>query len=196
MPFLLNASPDKNALRRLARQRRRALTDAQRALAQRHIAESLCDHVDRNGWQRIAAYAAVASELDLSAFFSVARDLELALPAIGVDGAMTFRAWRPGEALIPGAFAIPQPSDLSPTRDPRGFDAVLLPLLGFDRRGVRLGSGAGYYDRCFAFRRETVAPRLIGVAFSAQRFDALPADPWDVRLDAVVTENGWLDCAR
>ena len=194
MPFPLDARPDKNALRHLARQRRRSLTAAQRSQAQQRVADCLATHIQTNAWQHIAAYFAVASELDLAPLFAVLPDIQLALPAIDGAGVMGFRVWRPGEPLQPGPFNIAQPAASAPPHDPRGFDVVLLPLLGFDRRGVRLGSGAGYYDRSFAFRHTAATPRLVGVGFAVQQFDALPADPWDVRLDAVVSEDGWLDC--
>lgn len=192
MPFLLDASPDKTALRTLARQRRRALAVTQRIQAQAEVASILQQRIARHGWRRIAGYAAVASELDLSPLYAQL-DVELALPAIDDAGLMQFRRWQPGEPLVPGPFAIAQPDRLAVVIEPHAFDAVLLPLLGFDGRGVRLGSGAGYYDRCFAFRCRQAGPVLIGVAFAVQQFDALPVDPWDVRLDAVVSERGWQD---
>lgn len=195
MPFLLNASSDKNVLRRLARQRRRGLDCALRTLACQRVADHLAQRIADHGWRRIAAYLAVASELDLAPLFDRLPGVELALPVIDDDGVMHFRLWQPGDDLVAGPYAIPQPAAHAAEIRPATLDAVLLPLLGFDRRGVRLGSGAGYYDRCFAFRQSARAPVLIGVAFAAQEFDVLPADAWDVRLDAVVTEQGWLDCS-
>ena len=81
---------------------------------------------------------------------------------------------------------------------PRRLDLVLLPLVGFDARGVRLGAGGGYYDRAFAFRRwrrAWHAPRLIGIAYSFQQVDTLTPAAHDVLLAAVVTEKGMLRCA-
>ncbi|HNQ04676.1 MAG TPA: 5-formyltetrahydrofolate cyclo-ligase [Thiobacillaceae bacterium] len=72
---------------------------------------------------------------------------------------------------------------------------VFMPLLGFDRRGHRIGMGGGYYDASLAFRTRRMAwhgPRLIGVAFSAQEIGWLPNDAWDVPLDGVLTERGLL----
>jgi len=78
------------------------------------------------------------------------------------------------------------------TRDARALDIVLMPLLAFDRRGNRLGMGGGFYDRSLAFRlarRHWQRPRLIGVAHALQEHPALPRQPWDVPLDAIVTER-------
>ncbi len=70
---------------------------------------------------------------------------------------------------------------------------MLLPLLGFDRRGGRLGMGGGYYDRAFAFRRDRPAPpRLVGIGFACQELPDLAAESWDVALDAVATEAAYL----
>lgn len=68
-----------------------------------------------------------------------------------------------------------------------------MPLLGFDRQGYRMGMGGGYYDSSLAFlarRRHWRRPKLIGLAFEAQARDRLPTDPWDIPLDAVITERG------
>ena len=188
---------DKTALRRRARVLRRALPADDRRRAEYAIAGHLRERALRADWRRVAAYAASASEADLAPWFdTVGGDVRLALPAIDADGVLAFRDWRPGDPLVPGPFSISQPVAAAQPLDPALFDVVLLPLLGFDARGVRLGSGAGYYDRAFAFRRrQAPPPRLVGVAFEAQRFERLPRDPWDVALDAVVTEAGWFNAA-
>lgn len=159
------------------------------------IAKSLETRAEHEGWRRVAAYAGMASEVRLDPWFDrIGSDIVLCLPAIDSQGAMTFRRWSPGEALVTGPFSIEQPRPTAASVELSEQDAVLLPLLGFDRAGTRLGSGAGYYDRAFAFRRAgDRAPRLIGIAFAAQEFDTLPREPWDVPLDAVVTEQGWID---
>jgi 5-formyltetrahydrofolate cyclo-ligase len=67
--------------------------------------------------------------------------------------------------------------------------------VAFSATGDRLGMGGGYYDRSFAFRLQSSAPpRLVGVGYGFQRHDGLRAEPWDVPLDAVVTEDGLLAC--
>ena len=72
------------------------------------------------------------------------------------------------------------------------LDLVLVPLVGFDGAGNRLGMGGGFYDRSFAFlgQRRWRRPRLVGVAFDLQRVDRLPRRAWDVPLDAVASERG------
>ncbi len=69
---------------------------------------------------------------------------------------------------------------------------ILVPILAFDRRGYRLGYGGGYYDRTIAALRETKAALTVGLAFSGQVRDDLPAGPHDIRLDWIVTESAAL----
>ena len=79
----------------------------------------------------------------------------------------------------------------------RWLDVVFLPLVGFDRSGVRLGSGGGFYDRALAFRQlRSVwrAPRLIGLAYAFQELASIGAAAHDVLMDAVVTEEGVIRC--
>lgn len=74
------------------------------------------------------------------------------------------------------------------------LERIFVPLLGFDRRGFRMGMGGGYYDASLAYmlrRKRWYRPKLIGVAFAAQGVDDLPVDPWDIPLDAVLTEQGY-----
>jgi len=75
------------------------------------------------------------------------------------------------------------------------LDIALVPLVAFDDYGRRLGMGGGYYDRTFAYLRHREhwrRPKLIGVAFEFQRVAELPAQPWDVPLDGIITEKGLL----
>ena len=69
---------------------------------------------------------------------------------------------------------------------------IVLPLVGFDSAGQRLGMGGGWYDRSLAFRRDHASPPpwLVGTGFAVQQVDALRAEPWDVSLDAICTESG------
>jgi len=75
------------------------------------------------------------------------------------------------------------------------LETLFMPLLGFDTIGWRIGMGGGYYDASLGGllrRRFLKKPRLIGVAFSAQRVDRIPNDPWDIPLDGILTESGYI----
>jgi 5-formyltetrahydrofolate cyclo-ligase len=102
--------------------------------------------------------------------------------------------WRQGPATEPSPWGVQQPA-----ADAEAFapDVVLVPVVLADRRGVRIGHGKGHYDRALAHLRES--GRLvftIGLAWEPQVIDQpIPAEPWDIRLDAVATPGEWIRCA-
>lgn len=109
----------------------------------------------------------------------------LALPVVAQRARpMLFRPWRPGIAMIPGVWNIPVPAE----GDPVFPDVLLIPLVGVDAGGYRLGHGGGYYDRTLA----AMAPRplAIGVGFEISRVPTIHPQPHDIRMDIVVTEQG------
>ncbi|MFA6327833.1 MAG: phosphoribosylglycinamide formyltransferase [Candidatus Micrarchaeia archaeon] len=93
--------------------------------------------------------------------------------------------------LSPGAFGIPEPQALPERRvQPSEVDLAVVPGVCFDRRGFRIGYGMGYYDKLL----KEVPGRKIGLAYSFQVMDSVPAEIHDVAMDAVLTENGELEC--
>lgn len=137
----------------------------------------------------VAAYVALGSEADPAALLRAASDAgcTTALPHVtGKASPMRFLAWSPGDLLVDGPFGLRQPAATAAEVAP---DLILVPLLAFDDALNRLGQGAGHYDRALSLRPNAIA---IGVAWSVQQVDALPADPWDAPLDAVLTERSWI----
>lgn len=136
----------------------------------------------------VASYTPIGSEADPRHLDAAARaaGCHLALPHV-VDRAtpLRFLAWDAATPLAAGPFGLANPPADAPEVAP---DIILTPLLGFDAALNRIGQGAGHYDRAFA--AHPAAWRL-GVAWSVQRVDALPTDPWDVPLHALVTETDW-----
>jgi 5-formyltetrahydrofolate cyclo-ligase len=112
---------------------------------------------------------------------------------------MNFLPFEPRLATATNFFGITEPTG-GPARRllPLQFDTIVVPLLGFDRRGTRLGMGAGYYDRTLRRRIDPARgfrrPRLIGVAYACQELPFIDAASWDVPLDYVVTETQILRC--
>jgi len=137
----------------------------------------------------VATYSPIGSEADPSQLAAAAaeRGCRLALPHV-VDRASPIRffAWEFGAALVHGPFGLRQPEMQADETVP---DVILTPLVGFDARLNRLGQGAAHYDRAFA--RYPDAWR-VGVAWSVQQVPAIPADIWDVPLNAVITEEGMM----
>jgi 5-formyltetrahydrofolate cyclo-ligase len=119
------------------------------------------------------------------------------LPMLQQDRTLRFAPWHVGDAVAVNRYGIPEPAFPTSTLDPRALDVVLLPLLGYTRDGDRLGTGGGWYDRSFAFRRNAPAPPLlIGVGFACQQIDASIEQRWDVPLDAIATEREVIVCTR
>lgn len=146
--------------------------------------------------QRVAGYWAVRGELSLHRLLAPlhARGQRYHLPVLVDDCTLRFAPWKSGDPVTPNRYGIPEPAVRAnpPPLAPEQVQLVLVPLLAFDRSGNRLGSGAGYYDRSFAFLREGERPReplLVGIAYAFQEVDALPCEAWDVALDFICTER-------
>lgn len=137
----------------------------------------------------LAGYIATGSEADPSALLREAHALgcSLALPHVTSRAApMQFLRWQLADELVAGPFGLSQPAE---TAEPCKPDVALVPLVAFDARLMRLGQGAGHYDRALSLLDDVVA---IGLAWSVQMAPALPCDPWDIPLDAVLTEQSWI----
>ena len=111
---------------------------------------------------------------------------------IAQEEPLVFRAWAPGDALVPGAWDIPVPVDSAPEVLP---DVLLVPMLAFDRKGFRLGYGGGFYDRTLEKLRELKKVVAIGVAYHAQMVGEVPVGIHDAPLDYVMTEQETFACA-
>jgi 5-formyltetrahydrofolate cyclo-ligase len=184
----------RHALRREARALRRALPAAERHATSLAIAR----HLAATGWLRpglrLAAYAALPEEVDVSACMRLAlqRGCDLWLPRIESARAARMVFAPASTALRLNAFGIPEPATHE-RLGARWMQLLLVPLVAFDDRGARLGMGGGYYDRALAWRHWRTTwpgPRLVGIAHSSQRVGRIAALSHDVRLDAVITEQG------
>jgi 5-formyltetrahydrofolate cyclo-ligase len=182
---------DKSAMRRDFRQKRGdyviSLSLQDKALsfsAMPSPLKSLFSH-----HKTVAGYIPIGSEANPMSLLSIARaaGCNIALPhVISKLAPMRFLVWQDGEELHPGPFGLQQPNDTNVVMTP---DIVLVPLLAFDRQLNRLGQGAGHYDRALSILEDVVA---IGVAWSVQETNTVPADPWDIPLSAILTEKEWI----
>jgi 5-formyltetrahydrofolate cyclo-ligase len=183
----------KSELRDRALRQRDATDPEHRAAASAAIAERVAPLVVALAPRVLTAYVAMRSEVDPAAIVAGAHDRGIAvgLPAVLPGGGLVFRRYEPGHVLLPGGFGTMIPVEAAPVLDP---DVIIMPLVGFDRHGTRIGYGKGHYDRAVtAIRARGRDPALIGVAFSAQEVDTIPHEPHDIRLDAIVTENETLE---
>ena len=184
--------PDRVQLRRDLRSRRRALPAAQRIAAADTLANQLLALPFLPDSGHVAGYWALDGAIALNSWqVRLPRSLVYCLPVLHTDNSLRFAPWRPGEALVSNRFGIPEP-DVDPAEalPAQALSLVVMPLVGFDARGHRLGMGGGWYDRSFAFRNAAVPPPwLVGVGFDAQRVPHLYQEAWDVIPDALCTET-------
>ncbi|MFY0692136.1 MAG: 5-formyltetrahydrofolate cyclo-ligase [Paracoccaceae bacterium] len=152
------------------------------------VVERLLEVLLPHRGKRIAGYMPIRTEVDpLPVMAAMAAFGPVCVPVIqGPDQPLKFRQWTPGCKTEPGAFGAPVPSAgnwIEP-------EVLIVPLLAFDDNGIRLGYGGGFYDRSLEGLRALGEVVTFGCAYAAQRTQALPAEPTDQPLDAIVTEDG------
>lgn len=153
--------------------------------------------------KKIACYLPFRNEFDTNALIESIWQSQKScyLPVLTLENTLIFVRYQFGDALIHNRYNILEPKKREHQIPAKDLDIVLTPLIAFDEHGTRLGTGGGYYDRTFAFlkdqsdvnlkpaQRETL--KLIGLAFAEQKSTVLlPQDPWDISLQAVLTEEG------
>lgn len=181
-------------IKRWRRERRKELIARRQAIPQdqrRRLQPLILDLVERHFPELANAvlgfYWPFRGEIGLHPLVRrlVARGARAALPVVVEKGRpLEFWAWRPGDRLERGVWDIRVPAErqvVQPT-------ALLVPLVGFDARGYRLGYGGGYYDRTLA--AADPRPRAIGIGYELSRLPTIHPQPHDLPMDAVVTEAG------
>lgn len=180
--------------------RRNTLSTAERIAAAQNVVNSLEQLPEFLTDAQIAGYWAVSGELPLAGIIAGlrARGQHYLLPAISAQRMLRFAPWQIDTVMEINRFGIPEPVCANNQWvEPNALDVVLVPLLGFDRLGNRLGFGGGYYDYSFSFLRERdepLRPLLVGVGYGVQELPKIDSAPWDVRLDYVATERELIDC--
>jgi 5-formyltetrahydrofolate cyclo-ligase len=186
-------------LRRQLRQARRQLSPTRQRLAARELYRQLAQHPVFRRARHIAFYLPNDGEIDPRPLMLEAqrRGKATYLPVLNAwpRTRMVFQRIMPNERLRPNRFGIAEPA-FRPNRQRRiwTLDLVLMPLVGFDEHGGRLGMGGGFYDRSLAYRgrrKNGHKPTLLGLAHECQKVDRLPLEPWDVSLQATVTDQSW-----
>ncbi len=156
------------------------------ARGQGQAAELLADLLAAYRGRALAGYMAMRTEIDPTAAMA-AHQGTVGVPVIlGPGQALRFREWSPGCAMVEGEFGARIPAEGAWVEP----EVVIVPLVGFDARGYRLGYGGGFYDRTLAGLRARHPVLAVGFAFAAQELPEVPIDQFDQRLDVIVTEEG------
>ena len=184
---------ERRQLRQRVRAARRDMHPKARTTADRAIVSHILNLPEFRSARRIALFLAFDGEPSMHDVIAAAaaRGKRVYAPVL-TDAVMHFAELDTAAALATNFFGILEPR-VGRAIDARELDLVLTPLVAFDDRGVRVGVGRGYYDRCFRFllnRRHWRHPKLLGVAYELQRAPRLVRQPWDVLLAGVVTEAG------
>ena len=185
------AAQEKEQVRQAAFKRRKALLADDRQLWSRMMTENFLQHIELPpAGSVISAYAPVNNEIDVVPLLTelIKKGYRCTVPyVVESEYRLAFLEWTPQTVMQRGIYDIPQP-------DPNEAEELvpnmlIVPMLAFDEQCHRMGYGSGQFDRTFASLQKIHPFRAIGVAFEAQKFDAVPVDHHDYTLDMVVTEN-------
>lgn len=186
-------------LRRMLRKARRALTPSEQRQAAHGLYRQLAQHPLFRRAKHISLYLPTDGEIDPRLLLRAAqrRGKATYLPVLSAwpRTKMVFQRVRPGDKLLPNRFRILEPRvNARRQRKVWALDLVLLPLVGFDDVGGRLGMGGGFYDRSLAYlarRPSWRKPTLLGLAHECQKVERLAQASWDVPLTGTVTDKQW-----
>jgi 5-formyltetrahydrofolate cyclo-ligase len=197
--MVVDAVAQRRGFRQQLAARRRALPAAARLTAAQGLRRMLEQLPEYFTDSHVAGYWAVDGELPLNLAIPplATRGQQFLLPVLQPNRQLLFATWQTGEPVEPNRYGIPEPVAPTASYAPAEIKLVLVPLLGFDRRGNRIGYGSGYYDRSFAFlqsRNRPSEPLLVGVAYAFQELPHIEPEAWDVQLDFVATEHELIDC--
>lgn len=186
-------------LRRMLCKARRALTPSEQRQAAHGLYRQLAQHPLFRRAKHISLYLPTDGEIDPRLLLRAAqrRGKATYLPVLSAwpRTKMVFQRVRPGDKLLPNRFRILEPRvNARRQRKVWALDLVLLPLVGFDDVGGRLGMGGGFYDRSLAYlsrRQSWRKPTLLGLAHECQKVERLAQASWDVPLAGTVTDKQW-----
>lgn len=186
--------------------RREALGEPARQAASRRIAEQVLELPEFRAARGVHCFLSLPGEVDTAPIFAacVAAGKATFVPVqIEAERSLACVAWSPGDPTVAGPFGVREPApDRRVRADAAAIDLVLAPGSAFDRTGNRLGYGMGYYDgflKSLADRQGTAGwsapgliarPAVVALAFAVQIVDAVPAEPWDIRVPIILTEEG------
>lgn len=194
-------SSHRTHLRKALRVARKSLSVHEQERAAKAIAEQLSSFIVSTHPMKIAAYLSNDGEVNLKPYiehhWQCSEHIRFSLPVLHpvCQGHLLFLEYASQTLMVKNKYGIEEPvlacQHVVPTQQ---LDVILMPLVGFDKLGNRLGMGGGYYDRTLAFTRKVKQkPMLVGIAHDVQEVDTLPIAPWDIPLDAIVSPTQILE---
>ena len=185
---------DSAIIRQQLRQRRRSISDIDQLNAASKVAVLAQKHQILSGSKRIAVYLPNDGEINPEPLANLARaaSISVYLPVLDPNnnGHLIFAEWLENTCFTPNRFGIPEPVSAD-TILASDLDIIFMPLVGFDLEGNRIGMGGGFYDRTLECVRKKNEPGLIGLAHQFQLCTQLVSQPWDVPMNAVLTDQSW-----
>ena len=181
----------RNSIRQQILKTRRAISEDEAFKAGLKVTETLRQEAFFKQDQRlvVGSYLSLFGELSTKPINDYLMEQHyLALPYMNIHerGLMDFYSYNKGEPLIENRYHILEPvNNIENLISPDKFDALIVPLVAFDKKGNRMGMGGGYYDR--TLKKVSATCKIIGVAYDFQKVDKLPVESWDMPLDEVIT---------
>lgn len=184
----------KTHIRRELRSKRSGLPSTLRFEHDHAIGQHFYQLVKTHNAHSIACFWPFDGEPDITPVYQqlISDGCTLALPVISRDGdhSMRFHSWSESTEMGKNRYGIPEPIASAPISISR-IDMLVMPLVGYDHLGNRLGMGAGYYDRYLEPVRTLATPLRVGIAYSIQKTGPIITNPWDISLHGIVNERGW-----
>ncbi len=178
----------KNRIREILRQRKDAMIPKDRLLKSHQICRHVMELI-KDG-ETVMVFTSKEKEVNTEPLINslFKRGNPVVVPIIvKEDISLRLSYLRDFSALVPSTFGVPEPIGSEIPANADDVNTIILPMLGFDRTGGRIGYGAGYYDR-FLSKNQNL--RKIGIIFACQEVDSLPVDENDIRMDYIITEDG------
>jgi 5-formyltetrahydrofolate cyclo-ligase len=183
---------NKSLQRKNLNQQRTSLTSDQVKQMSQLVCDKILSSDTFNNSDCIALYSALYNEVNLSTLLQTNK--QLYLPVVQADNAMTFQHYDKDTAMLKNKYGILEPqNDLIVAASE--IDLCLMPLVGFNRNGDRLGMGGGYYDRYFELNQKQKKPTILaGIAYDFQEDDTIQNQQWDIPLDIIFTNKEVIYC--
>jgi len=195
---------NKQSIRYNIRKQRHQLSDTQKTQAAKAITQRLIQLSQYIENQQIAAYISHNGEINTNLIIqhALSNGKNVHLPALHTNkqNELLFYPYQANDQLVDNQFGIPEPNSTKLSAIAiTDLDLILMPLVAFDKRGHRLGRGAGYYDKTLEpIKNKPIKQRpcLIGLGYDFQKLDHIQHEDWDVPMDIVITENSTFYCNK